>query len=149
MWWENLLNSHSKFFISYSEHSTILYTWCLRWHVFVNAKINSLPWLAGFYTFFSELVMSLFLKCNFFKANGAKVIRTRKRPIGFIPSVPSLCVSFLYIYFFFGSYLSHFSDFCFNTTTGSRCILYQTFGRSNFFRRVFGKKVNFQIFLRA
>ena len=53
-------------------------------------------------------------------------------------SVTSLCVSSFKCNFL-GTYWSDLSDFCINSTTGSRSIIFQVFGGQIFFRRVSGK----------
>ena len=140
MWWEFLLNSHSKEFISIFWAFNVLYTWCLCWHVLVITKIRIVPCLTGVYTFFSELVMSLSLRYSFFSGERSEAClhKDRSKWFFFRPCHP--CVFHLSNSFFLGTYWLHSTDFHINTTTGSRSTLFQIFGRQNYFWRVVCRK---------
>ena len=89
------------------------------------------------------------LSRRLFQASGAMPIRARTRQKRFRFSRPWHPSAFHLIKsIFLGICLPDLSEFCINTTTGSRSIIFQFFGRRNFFQRVISeKKFQFSKFL--
>ena len=83
-----------------------------------------------------------------FYASGTKPIRTRTRHNDFVFSRPWYHSAFqLFKSNFPGAYRLDLSDFCINTTMGSRSITFQIFGRRKFFfGELLAKKIHFLVF---
>ena len=76
-----------------------------------------------------------------FQASGVKPICKRTHQNDFVFSRKWHPSAFqLFKFDFLGTYWSDASDFCINTTTGWRSIIFQTFGGRNFFARTIGDK---------
>ena len=98
---------------------------------------------------YSDQLSMKFVEVFFFQTSGAKPIRTRTLQNHFVfflvRDIPLRFIAFKSN--FLGTYWSDLSNFCINTTTGSRSIIIKFFDYQKIFRRVFQRKKSFRFFL--